>query len=212
MSKGRGPPTPEPDLRTRVLAASVALIDEEGLGALSMREVARRAGVSHQAPYHHFPDRQAILAAVAQEGFALLAAGLEQAQVQRGSAGQRLEASGRAYVGFALAHRAHFRVMFRPELVDLTGYPEAKAEADRAYAALEQLVGAWAKEVGLRAQEAQGMVLVAWSFAHGLASLALDGPLTKTQGDAAQDAAIEGAMLSFRRLLGAGAPPKRPRR
>jgi AcrR family transcriptional regulator len=67
------------DLRERILDATVTLIEADGLAALSMREVARRAGVSHQAPYHHFTDRQAILAAIAEEGFKRLNAGLASA-------------------------------------------------------------------------------------------------------------------------------------
>ncbi|MFI5308928.1 MAG: TetR/AcrR family transcriptional regulator [Polyangiales bacterium] len=115
-------------LRERILQASVELIEVEGLAALSLREVARRAGVSHQAPYHHFADREAILGAIAEQGFRILRAALERA-VAHGrdvhSAAESLAACGRAYVEFACEHPAHFRVMFRPELVDLANCPGA---------------------------------------------------------------------------------------
>jgi AcrR family transcriptional regulator len=200
VSKNK-PPVPEVDLRARVLAASVALITEEGLAALSMREVARRAGVSHQAPYHHFPDRESILAAIAGDGFLQLAEGLELALGKKGTPSERLRLGGRAYVEFARRHPAHFRVMFRPELVDLEAYPEGKAAADRAYRALEQLVAGVVEVGGWPEAHAQGLVLVAWSFVHGLSSLVLDGPIAKTLGDAELEAAVEGAFEGFRRLV-----------
>lgn len=205
MAKNK-PPVPEGDLRARVLAASVALITEEGLGALSMREVARRAGVSHQAPYHHFPDRESILAAIAGEGFLHLAEALERALGTKAPAGERLRAGGRAYVDFARAHPAHFRVMFRPELVDLEAYPEGKAQADRAYQALEQLVAGVVEDGGWPAAEAQGLVLVAWSFVHGLSSLVLDGPIAKTLADVELEAAVERAFEGFRRMVDGPGP------
>jgi AcrR family transcriptional regulator len=129
------------DLRERTLDAAVTLIEAEGLAALSMREVARRAGVSHQAPYHHFTDRQAILAAIAEEAFKRLNAALASAAGKSGSdAATRLVEAGRAYVEFAASNPAYFRVMFRPELVSLDNYPSARAEARRAFTALEALV------------------------------------------------------------------------
>lgn len=205
MAKNKAP-VPEVDLRARVLAASVALITEEGLAALSMREVARRAGVSHQAPYHHFPDREAILAAIAGDGFLHLAEALERAVYSKAAPGERLRAGGRAYVDFARAFPAHFRVMFRPELVDLEAYPEGKAQADRAYRALEFLVQGVVEEGGWPAAQAQGLVLVAWSFVHGLSSLVLDGPIAKTLKDVELEAAVEGAFEGFRRLVDGPGP------
>ncbi|MCA9555264.1 MAG: TetR/AcrR family transcriptional regulator, partial [Myxococcales bacterium] len=90
----------EPHLRDRILAASVELVQEAGIGALSMREVARRAGVSHQAPYHHFSDKEAILAALAEAGFRRLADALEAAT--GADAVEALTASGQAYLQFAI--------------------------------------------------------------------------------------------------------------
>lgn len=105
------------DLRRELLDASLSLIEEQGLAGLSMREVARRAGVTHQAPYHHFSDRAAILGALSEEGFALLLGSMQEEQARaKKSAGARLEAAGLGYVKFALAHPAHFRLMSRPEL------------------------------------------------------------------------------------------------
>src|SRR5687767_14780705 len=122
------------DLRRAVLDASVALVEEGGIGALSMREVARRAGVTHGAPYHHFPDRAAILAAIAEEGFVLLDGQMRRALAATAATGlARFEACGRGYFAFAVAHPAHFKVMFRPELVDPKNHPNVDAAAARAF-------------------------------------------------------------------------------
>ncbi len=164
------------DLRRRVLDASIALIDGEGLAALSMREVARRAGVSHQAPYHHFGDRAGILAALAEEGFGALADALEAAGPDTSPADE-LAARGTAYVRFALARPAHFRVMFRPELVDMTRWPGAAAQAARAHRALVSSL-LRCVEAGLVApEELEDCVATTWSTVHGLATLLLEGPL-----------------------------------
>lgn len=163
--------------RERIMQASVELIREQGLGALSMREVARRAGVSHQAPYHHFADRQAILSAIAEQGFDLLRDRVIAATTDKsGALLDRIMAAGEAYIGFAFEHREHFRVMFRPELVD-NSQPDLKNAGDRAcgifYEVVCQTVAA-----GLPADVSEDALFVlCWSVGHGFACLALDGPL-----------------------------------
>src|SRR5579863_8499862 len=101
------------DLRREILNASLALISEKGVGALSMRQVASRAGVTHGAPYHHFADRAAILAALAEEGFLILAEALRSAlgDIPPSNHRGRFEAIGLTYFGFAVTHPAHFQLM-----------------------------------------------------------------------------------------------------
>ncbi len=100
------------DLRRALLDAAVAAIIEAGPAAMSLRDLARRAGVSHAGPTHHFRDKPGLLTALATEGYDLLATALTAARAESGSA---LEL-GLAYVRFAGCHRAHFQVMFRPDL------------------------------------------------------------------------------------------------
>ena len=107
------------DLRRALLAAAVEAIDEVGPTAMSLRDVARRAGVSHAAPAHHFGDKAGLLTALAAEGFRRLADELDRTARETGSF---LEV-GVAYVRFAVTHPAHFAVMFRPDLHD-TDDPE----------------------------------------------------------------------------------------
>lgn len=163
------------DLKAQVLQASVQLIAEQGLAGLSIREVARRAGVSHQAPYHYFDDKAAIVAALVECGFTLLADRMEAASTA-GAPQKKLERAARAYVVFALEAPVYFRLMFRPELTDLKRFPSTEAAGARALAVLQRLVD---EEAGPRVGAARkdAMVSMHWSLAHGLATLLVDGPL-----------------------------------
>jgi AcrR family transcriptional regulator len=196
------------DLRQRIIDASVELLEQEGIGGLSMREVARRAGVSHQAPYHHFADRAAILGAIAEDGFrALLARFHEAAARPAKNVFARFEHAGIAYVEFAIERPAHFRVMFRPELVNVADCPGARKAGDDAFAWLQQMVGQ-CFEAGLDLGESRDAVTVtAWSMVHGLACLLLDGPLAHTlpEESKARTQTIRAAMRIFRRQLESGA-------
>src|SRR5512144_1083100 len=100
------------ELRNALLTTALRIVAEEGVAALTLRDLARRLGVSHGAPAHHFPDRASLLAALAGEGFLQLSETLASATVDpaRGRAA-RLRAAGRAYVAFALDHPGSFRVM-----------------------------------------------------------------------------------------------------
>jgi AcrR family transcriptional regulator len=167
------------DLRPALLQASLALIDESGIGALSLREVARKAGVSHNAPYHHFKDRGSLLAALAEDGFAALAQQMAAARAAAPDASARLEACGLAYIRFALASPARFKLMFRPEL---TGPDAQAAVAQSSTPALDTLAAAIveAQAGGLApAGDPKPLVLTCWAAVHGVASLLLDGPLAR---------------------------------
>ena len=162
------------DLRSELLRTSRELLDEAGPSALSMREVARRAGCTHQAPYHYFANREAILAALVCEGFDELADRLAVAHDGLGGADLHavLVASGNAYVEFALRRPGVFRVMFRPDVCDPERFPEVVQAGDRARRELARL----AKAVMGDGAQVEAEVLI-WSGVHGLASLLLDGPL-----------------------------------
>jgi AcrR family transcriptional regulator len=162
-------------LRRAVLDAALAISAETGPDAISLREVAREAGVSHQAPYHHFGDRAGIFAAISEEGFSILTKELTHSRTQGASL------MCEAYVHFALQHKGHFRVMFRSDLCNIENYPEALVQADLAFGVLldevNALLGDDASETSARAQ-----ATYMWSVAHGLATLLLDGPLDKKLG------------------------------
>jgi AcrR family transcriptional regulator len=164
------------DLRRALLDAAVAAITERGPTALSLREVARRVGVSHAAPIHHFGDKPGLLTAVAEQGYRLLAQELRSAWENTGSF---LEV-GVAYVRFAVRRRAHFEVMYRPDLYR----PEDPALVAAKRAAAGLLYGPVAS-VGAEDQGFDQRLagLAAWSLVHGLATLWLNGNLPDTVGD-----------------------------
>jgi AcrR family transcriptional regulator len=167
------------DLRRTLLEASLELIREDGLDALSLREVARRAGVSPGAPYHHFESRERLLTALALDGFSLLGAAMQSARdaARDADAIERFSAIGEAYVRFALTHPAHFRLMFRPSLVPSRDLPRDGSPGE-AFGVLIDMVSELFDTGVIGAHvERSGFVLLAWSVVHGAAELLLDGPL-----------------------------------
>ena len=171
------------DLRTALVTTALSLL-EAGDGPPSLREVARAAGVSAMAPYRHFADRAALLAAVADEGFAALRTRLlaaDEAPTSRAA----LIAQGRAYVDFALAQPALFRLMFSREKTG--GVPEGET----AYTVLANRVARLAPD------RAEAATLAAWGLVHGLATLLLDanaGALHQGAVEATLDMLVDGMM------------------
>lgn len=153
------------DLRRALIDAAVEAIGEAGPSALSLRAVAKRAGVSHAAPAHHFGDKAGLLTAVAAEGFDRFADALDLAWEATGD----FIDVGAAYVRFAIDHRPYFETMFRPELLHGDDPDLRKAEA-RSAAALHQGTGEAAPEA-----EFNTTALAAWSLAHGFAELLVAG-------------------------------------
>src|SRR5690242_269338 len=127
-------------LRDELIKACLALIEAEGVGAVSLRRVAREAGVSPGAPYHHFPDRSALLAAIAVRGYELLTRQLQQARQQAPSAAGALAALVETYVGFAREYPAHLQLMLRPELSQPRNHPECQAAGEAAIQVLTETV------------------------------------------------------------------------
>jgi AcrR family transcriptional regulator len=166
------------DLREKLIAATEALILERGVDGFSLREVARRAGVSPAAPSHHFGDARGLLAEVAYLGFRDFADALAAADALGTDPRSRLYEQGLAYVGFALRHPARFTLMFRQGAFG-GGHAGLKAESARAFSILENAIRA---AIGA-AQDAQlspdgfGLLLATWSMVHGFAHLALGGEL-----------------------------------
>ncbi len=165
------------DLRSALIAASLELIDEGGVQALSLRKAAKKAGVSAAAPYHHFQSRSALLAAIAIEGFELLNERMLCARAEVTTAGEGLSCCGRAYVEFAREHPSHFRVMFRPELADPNEFPELEEVAAPVFELLVRTVTEGQERGEIPPGDTESYVLLAWSIGHGLSSLIIDGPL-----------------------------------
>ena len=161
------------DVRRAVMDAAIEIIRTDGPDQVSMREVARRAGISHQAPYHHFADRAGIFAAISEEGFRAFAQ--EFRQVLESSTSPTGDCL-RAYVRFAMTHQGHFKVMFRSDICGVATHDETRAAADEAYAVLLDFAE---KVRGDAPVDNSPLTLpvILWSQAHGLATLLIDGPL-----------------------------------
>ncbi len=155
------------DLRATLLVAAVELIAERGAGKLSLRECARRAGVSHAAPYRHFANKDALLQAIAEEGFGWLYAAGVEAMEGIEDARDRLDAYGLAYVRFAIEHPVHVRVMFTLQF-------DVKGGEDKGAPAFELLEKTAAEAAGEDA-DPQVAAVAAWALPHGLSMLILDG-------------------------------------
>jgi AcrR family transcriptional regulator len=171
------------DLRPALLRAAARLLEKEGPAGLSLREVARRAGVSHNAPYRHFRDREALLAALAAEGFAMLGDALAH------SSGR---AMGEAYVRFALEHPQLFRLMFGGHLA-FSRHRALAAAAGRPY---QTLVEAFRAQPAIADPQMAGAA--AWSLVHGLAHLLLDGHFAR---QAAERTAFIGEVIGAVRFV-----------
>jgi len=169
-------------LRSALLSAAEALIEERGVDRFSLRETARRAGVSPAAPAHHFGDSRGLLTAIATEGFRELGDALGAADVGETSRA-RLLSQGRAYVRFALSRPARFKLMWRKAILDVDD-PHYVEAGDRAFRILDRAArGRDAVPAG-RGDAALAPSIACWSMVHGFASLALDGAFGAESGAA----------------------------
>jgi AcrR family transcriptional regulator len=170
--RARRAPAPRPyhhgDLRACLLDAAARWLDERGAETLTLRELARAAGVSHAAPYHHFAGRDELLAGVAELAFDRLADALAAAADAPDAALALLDI-GESYVREALAHPAQFRLMFGPMLARKSEHPGLQRAAERAFTVLLQAATRHAPARGLE------LALAGWSLSHGAANLAIDG-------------------------------------
>jgi AcrR family transcriptional regulator len=158
------------DLRAALVTAAAELVTCCGPAAVSLREVARIVGVSHNAPYRHFPTRQALLAAVAAYGFELLHQEMKGSTLSPDPS-VHLTQIGRAYVSFALRHRGVYQLMFSDE-IQKSEHPELGAIAGQAFEALQQHVLELNPNLN-----GPGATITVWGLVHGIAHLILDNQL-----------------------------------
>ena len=194
------------ELKQKILDASVRMIEKEGVRSLSFREIARRAKVSHQAPYHYFSDHHEILKEIARQGFVQLGEDLQKAADKAsGDVLEALCASGEAYIQFAREHSGHFRVMFQKSLMATAGKSSTVPEGEASYGVLLGLTknvhdAGYAK--GLPYEQ---LAMMCWSLVHGMASLLSDGGVDHCSPQEAQALVIGG----MRQLIGASRSQKK---
>jgi len=178
------------NLREALVQAGLKLLAEGGVERLSLRAAAQLAGVSHAAPYRHFRDKEALVAAIAEQGFRLLTASM-RTELERSDAAnvsQRLEAIGFGYVHFALTHPAYLQVIFGGVLTIADPPPELEAAGREAFATLREVVATGIDAGELRAGDADEVSLACWSLVHGLSTLMINGAIPKPTTRAAQRA------------------------
>jgi AcrR family transcriptional regulator len=179
--------------------ACLELIETEGIGAVSLRRVARAAGVSPGAPYHHFADRAALLAALSGRGFELLATDMATARSTADTPRGALTALTEAYVDFARRRPAYFRLMFRPELSQSHKNPEAHVAGEAAFSLVGDVIAECVDSGVVGIGDADVFTITLWALGHGLASLWVDGQLGERA--AALDSTAEALIEQTLRLV-----------
>jgi AcrR family transcriptional regulator len=159
-------------LRAAMLDSTLELVDEGGLHSVSLRAVARRLGVSDAALYHHFPTKEALVAALAANAYRALHAVVEDAAASAGpDPFDRLDAAMRAYVRFGLGNRGRYRVLFGEHALALTGYAETSAAGRAAYTFFSDCVAGCAIRAG---RDPVDTTRTGWALLHGIVTLVLE--------------------------------------
>jgi AcrR family transcriptional regulator len=171
-----------------LVQAGVEILEEKGLAALTLRETARRAGVSHAAPYHHFADKNALLAGVAHRGFEIMREEVAERATGAADASDSLRAYGIVYASFAQRHPSLFRLIYSQQRFT----PDSAGELDRSNTGIyPEMIDGICQATGCTAKEALMVGVLLWSTMHGLAMLWLEGQLASTGADSLESLASE---------------------
>lgn len=188
------------DLRNALIQAGQELLAEEGIGGLELRKVARRAGVSHAAPYRHFADKQALLAAIAETGFQQLGTAIQTAVAHApDDVWAQLEQTGLTYVRFARDHPALIREMFSGLGIDREAFPTLYATSKAAFWQIAEVIRRGQEQHLITERDPNEQTFVLWSTIHGLAML-----LVENQIPAEYTADIEQTVRMFIQTLRKG--------
>ena len=181
------------NLRCRLIEVALEMIEEAGTAELTLRGIAKRAGVSHSAPYRHFSDKEALLVAVTRQGVALMLSEINhRLERAKGDPLARFMVCGLAYIDFAIAHPAHYRVMFASPR---KGAPEELRPESTPFFHLfiDEITECWKQGI-LKGESPYPIALSAWSTVHGFSLLVIDGHLRGGSLD-------EGSLESMKRGL-----------
>ena len=169
------------DLKNALIEAGAEILSKEGVNGLSLRKVARKAGVSHAAPYAHFPDKQTLIAAISTEGYRMLYEQLDAAvQRYRDDPLRQLVEAAWAYISFALSDPAHFKVTFSGVVEKEKDYPAYVELSKKSFGLVVQTVAACQVAGVLKPGPADATAVSVWSLVHGFASLLLEGQISHT--------------------------------
>lgn len=166
------------DLRQTIIEEALSWLEQENVVNLSLRGIAKRIGVSHNAPYRHFPDKESLLIEIAQTGFEGLYQASEKSLLANPKDAQkRLEAIGVAYIQYAVDHKAYYQVMFSDCLKNYRQDPSLDRSFSKAFQVLLDVIKAGQEAQVFVLQDPYQLALVCWSLVHGVSMLAIDGGL-----------------------------------
>ncbi len=164
------------DLRSTLIEVAAAMIAEKGVEGVTMRGLAERAGVSRSAPYRHFADKTALLAAVAEDGFRRITARIQAVKEEHAQdATQGFLEVCVAYVEFAIENPTHYRLMFGREVSNFRDHPDLAAAARAAFSEVVSMVQRYQQENTIESDSPIKLAHTAWALAHGLSTLIIDG-------------------------------------
>jgi AcrR family transcriptional regulator len=169
------------DLKNALIKAGVEILSKEGIEGLSLRKVAQRAGVSHNAPYSHFPDKQSLIAAISTEGFKGLYAELDAAVTSNpNDPKKQLQDGVLAYAQFAMDHTDTFKIMFSGILEKEKEYPAFVEISQKTFQRVVDIVQACQNAGILHSKQPELVAIAVWGQVHGIVSLALEGQISHT--------------------------------
>lgn len=169
------------DLKNALIKAGVEILSKEGIEGLTLRKVAQRAGVSHNAPYSHFPDKQSLIAAISTEGFKQLYDELDAtASLYSHDPRQQLQEGAWAYAQFALNHADTFKIMFSGVLEKEKDYPDFVEVSRKTFDRVVDIVKACQAANVLGSGPAEVMAVSIWGQVHGIVCLMLEGQISHT--------------------------------
>ncbi|HEU4409405.1 MAG TPA: TetR/AcrR family transcriptional regulator [Polyangiaceae bacterium] len=200
---------PPRDLRRKFIDASLELVTERGVEGLTLRDLAKRVGVTHPAVYRYFPDKAALLASVAEEGFWAMRSEVIKACAPYPDTRTRFNKLVEAYIRFAVERPAHFRLMFGPEAADKWSNASLRAAETATFNLCLDAVVEGQRNGLVRPGDAREVALAGWAMIHGIASLVLNG-LVNWVGVASTSTEFLSQMLESAFFSGVGPPPFPP--
>jgi len=169
------------DLKNALIRAGVKILAKEGVSGLSLRKVAKQAGVSHAAPYSHFADKQALIAAISTEGFKQLHKQIASArEVHSHDPATLLKETARSYIQFATNEPDRFKLMFSSVIEKEKDYPEFVAASKENFQQLVNVVEACQQAGLLKSGPSDLMAISVWASVHGMITLILEGQVSHT--------------------------------
>jgi len=185
------------NLKPALIRMGLEILVSEGTESLSLREVARRVGVSHAAPYRHFADKNALIVSIAEEGFTLLNQELEETSRRTGGlkAPERFRELGLAYISFAKRYKQYMKVMFGSFIADYKVFPDLEKKVLGGMVLLEQTLQAGQAEGSIAARDQRVMAFSCWSMVHGVSMLVAESRSEIARMDEVQLRDFSGLMI-----------------